>query len=59
LTKSEKNEISTTSGPTSSLQKNHLTLAASVVADSNERRRHTEKLILPDLKHGEKNKLSI
>jgi hypothetical protein len=58
-TKSEKNGKSTTSGPTSSLQKNHLTPATSVVANNHERQRHAEKLISPDLKTGEKTKLSM
>jgi hypothetical protein len=57
--KSEKNDISTISEPTSSLQKNHLTPAAGIIADSNKRQRHTEKLISPDLKNDEKTKLSI
>jgi hypothetical protein len=55
---SEKKCISIISGPTSSLQKNHLAPAASVV-DNNECQRHNDKLILPDLKNGEKTKLSI
>jgi hypothetical protein len=37
----------------------HLTSAASAIADNHERQRHTEKLILPDLKIREKTKLSI
>jgi hypothetical protein len=36
-TKSEKNDISTTSGPTSSLQKNHLAPAPSAVVDNDKR----------------------
>jgi hypothetical protein len=52
-TKSKKNGRSTTSGPTSSLQKNHLAPATSVG------QQHTEKQILPDLKNGEKIKLPI
>jgi hypothetical protein len=52
-TKSEKNDRSTTSGPISSLQRNHLTPAAS------EGQRYIEKLILLDLKNGEKTKLPI
>jgi hypothetical protein len=52
-TKSEKNDISTTSGPTSSLQRNHLAPAAS------EGRRYVEKHISPDLKNGEKTRLPI
>jgi hypothetical protein len=51
--KSEKNNISTTSGPASSLQRNHLASAASVG------RRHTEKQISPDLNNSEKTKLPI
>jgi hypothetical protein len=57
--KSERNDKSTTSGPTSSLQKNHLTPATNIVADNHELQRHTEKLISPDLKTDEKTKLSI
>jgi hypothetical protein len=57
--KSERNDKSTTFGPTSSLQKNHLAPAARVVADNHERQRHAEKLISPDLKTGEKTKLPI
>jgi hypothetical protein len=57
-TNSKKNDKSTTSGPTSS-QKNHLTPAASAIADNNERQRHIEKMISPDLKTGEKTKLPI
>jgi hypothetical protein len=34
-TRSEKKDISTTSGPTSLLQKKHLALDASVIADDN------------------------
>ena len=48
-----------TSGPTSSLQKNHLVPAAGVVANNHERRRHTEKTISPDLKNSDKTKLPI
>jgi hypothetical protein len=55
--KSEKNGKSTTSGPTSSLQKKNLSPAASAIVDNHERQRHTEKLISPDLKIGEKTKL--
>jgi hypothetical protein len=50
---------STTSRPISSVQKNHLAPVTSVVADNNERLRHTKKLISPDLKNSEKGKLSI
>jgi hypothetical protein len=50
---------STTSRPISSVQKNHLAAVTSVVADNNERLRHTKKLISPDLKNSEKTKLSI
>jgi hypothetical protein len=48
----EKNDRSTASGPTSSLQRNHLALAASIG-------QRTEKHISPDLKTGEKTKLPI
>jgi hypothetical protein len=58
-TKSEKNDKSTTFRPTSLLQKNHLAPVASAVADNHGRLRHTEKLISPDPKTGEKTKLSI
>jgi hypothetical protein len=58
-TKSEKNGKSTTSGPTSSLQKNHLVPAANAVVDNDERQRHNEKLISPDLKNGKKTRLTI
>jgi hypothetical protein len=58
-TKSERNGKSTTSGPTSSLQKNHLAPTACVIANNHERQRHAEKLISPDLKTGEKTKLPI
>jgi hypothetical protein len=58
-TKSEKNGKSTTSRPTSSLQKNHLAPAASAIADNHERQRHTEKLISPDLKNSEMTMLPI
>jgi hypothetical protein len=51
--KSEKNGRSTTSGPTSSLQKNRLAPATSIG------QRHTEKQISPNLKNGEKIKLPI
>jgi hypothetical protein len=57
--KSEKNGKSTTSGLTSSLQKNHLTPAAGAIMDNHKRHRHTEKLISPDLKTSEKTKLPI
>ena len=53
----ERNGKSTTFGPTSSLQKNHLAPAASVVTNNHKRQRQTEKLISPDLKNGEKTKL--
>jgi hypothetical protein len=53
LTKSEKNDRSTTSGPISSVQRNHLDLAVNVG------QRHTEKHISPDLKTDEKTKLPI
>jgi hypothetical protein len=56
LTKLEKNGISTTSELTYSLQKNYLAPTANVVADKNKRQRHTKKLILLDLKKGEKTK---
>jgi hypothetical protein len=52
-TLSERNNRSTTSGPITLLQRNHLTPAAS------EGRRHTDKQISPDLKNGEKTKLLI
>jgi hypothetical protein len=52
--KLEKNNKFTTSTPTFSLQKNHLALATSAVPDNNERQRHTEKLVSPDLKNSEK-----
>jgi hypothetical protein len=58
-TKSEKNNKSITSGPISPLQKNHLALAASAIADNHERQQNTEKLISPDLKTGNKTKLPI
>jgi hypothetical protein len=58
-TKSEKSDKSTTSGSTSLLQKNHLAPAASAVVDNHERQQHTEKLISPDLKNGEKTTLLI
>ena len=58
-TKSEKNDRSTTSGPISSLQRNHLAPAASVIADNDERQRHIEKQISPDLKNSEKTKMPI
>jgi hypothetical protein len=48
-----------TSGPTSSLQKNHLAPAASVAMDNHKRQRYAKKLISPDLKTGEKTKLPI
>jgi hypothetical protein len=51
--KSEKNGRSTASGPTSSLQRNHL------VSATNVGQRHTEKQISPDLKTGNKTKLPI
>jgi hypothetical protein len=57
--KSERNDKSTTSGPASSLQKNHLARAASAVVNNHERQQHNEKLISPDLKNGEKTKLPI
>jgi hypothetical protein len=41
------------------LRKNHLAPIASVVVDNNEHWRHTEKLTSPDLKNGEKTKLTI
>jgi hypothetical protein len=40
------------------LQKNHLALA-SAVGDNHGGQRHTEKLISPDMKTGEKTKLPI
>jgi hypothetical protein len=58
-TKPGKNNISTTSKPTSSLQKHHLAPAANAVVDNNKCQPDTEKLISPDLKNGEKTKLSI
>jgi hypothetical protein len=58
-TKSEKNNESTTSGPTSSLQKNHLTPAANAIADKHERQRHIEKMISLDMKNSEKTTLPI
>jgi hypothetical protein len=58
-TKSEKNDKSITSGLTSFLQKNHIASAACAIVDNHERQRHTEKLISPDLKTGEKTKLPI
>jgi hypothetical protein len=57
--KSEKNGKSTTSGPTSLLQKNHLAPTASAVGDNHECQQHTEKLISLDLKTGKKTKLPI
>jgi hypothetical protein len=57
--RSEKNDKFTTSGSTSSLQKNHLDPAAGAVVDNHERQRHTEKLISPDLNTDEKTKLPI
>jgi hypothetical protein len=51
--KSEKNDESTTSRPTSLLQRNPLAPAVS------EDQRHIEKQISPDLKNGVKTKLSI
>jgi hypothetical protein len=57
--RSEKNDKSAPSEPTSSLQKNHLAPAAGAVVDNHERQRHTEKLISPDLNTGEKTKLPI
>jgi hypothetical protein len=59
LTKSEKTGRSTTSEPTTFLQRNHIAPAASVVIDNEERQQHTEKLISPDLKNGEKTMLPI
>jgi hypothetical protein len=53
-TKPEKNDKSTTSGPTYLLQKKHLAPTASIDADNHERQRHTEKLISLDLKNSEK-----
>jgi hypothetical protein len=58
-TKSEKDIKSTTFGPKSSLQKNHLAPAASAVVENHERQRHIEKLISPNLKIDEKTKLPI
>jgi hypothetical protein len=55
--KSKKNGKSTTSGPTSLLQKNHLTPAAGTVVDNHKQQRHTKKLISPEMKTGEKTKL--
>jgi hypothetical protein len=52
-TTSEKNGRSTASGPTSSLQSNHLVSAAI------EGQRHTKKQISPDPKNDEKTKLPI
>jgi hypothetical protein len=57
--KSEKNDKPINSEPTSVLQKNHLAPSASFVADNHECQQHTEKLISPDLKIGEKTKLPI
>jgi hypothetical protein len=51
--KSRKNGRSPTSGPTSSLQRNHLALATSIS------QQHTDKQISPNLKNGEKTKLPI
>jgi hypothetical protein len=57
--KSEKNVISTTSGPTSSLQKNHLALVVGAIVDNDECQLHIEKLISPNLKIDEKTKLTM
>jgi hypothetical protein len=56
--KSEKNDISTISGSTSSLQQVHLAPIATFVVGNNERYRHTEKSISPDPKNIEKTKLT-
>jgi hypothetical protein len=58
-TKSRKDGIPTTSGPTSSLQSIHLASAPSAVADNDKHWRHVEKQISPDQKNGEKTKMSI
>jgi hypothetical protein len=52
-TKSEKNDRSTTSGPTPLLLRNHLAPATS------EDQRHIELQISPDLKRGEKTGLPV
>jgi hypothetical protein len=52
-TKSKKNDKSTTFGPTSSFQRNHLAPAVT------EGQQHTEKHISPNLKNDEKTKLLI
>jgi hypothetical protein len=57
--KSENNDRSTTSGPTSLLQSNLLALAPSAATDNDEHRRHVEKQISPDLTNNEKTKLPI
>jgi hypothetical protein len=57
--KSGKNDRSTTSGPTSSLQCIRLIPASSVAVENDNRQRHVEKQISLDLKNIEKTKLSI
>jgi hypothetical protein len=58
-TKLGKDDRSTTSGPTSSLQSIHLGPAPSAIVDIYKRQRHVEKQISLDLKNNEKTKLSI
>jgi hypothetical protein len=52
------NDKSTTSGPASLLQSIHLVPAPRPVVDNDKHRRHVKKQISPDLKSGEKTKLS-
>jgi hypothetical protein len=57
--KSGKDDRSTTTGPTSLLQSIHLAPAPNAVVNNDKHQRHVEKQISPDLKNGEKTKLSI
>jgi hypothetical protein len=57
--KSGKCDRPTTSGPTSSLQSIHLAPAPGAAVENDERQRHAEKLISPDLKIDEKTKPPI
>jgi hypothetical protein len=57
--KSGNNDRSTTSGPTSSLQSNHLAPDPSVAAENDRRQRYVEKQISLDLMNGEKTTLPI
>jgi hypothetical protein len=57
--KSGKNDRSTTSGPTSSLQCIRLAPTLSVVVENDNSHRYVEKQISLDLKNSEKTKLSI